>query len=105
MKKSEQIKIRDAYRRAAVKLFGISEHEASVYIVAACDDKGEWAEDAVGIIYTEADCRTAGDTGTLADLLDYYDPHGDERLAALDEAAGMGCFIERINAAVCAVSQ
>lgn len=97
------IECRDAYRNAARELFGISQVEAEVYIRTAADDPGEWAPDALLVIYTEADCRKEGDEGMLPGLLDYYSNRGDERCAALDAAAGQGTFIERINAAVAAV--
>jgi len=96
-------KIRDAYRKAAVKLFDISEAEASVYIRAPQDDPGEWAPTAKAIIYLEADCRTDDDTGTLPAMLDSYTNDGMDRCSDLDKASGTGCYIEYINAAVAAV--
>ena len=95
--------VRDAYRRAAVKLFHISEHEAGIYIRTPEEDKGEWASDSMTIIYLEADCRTEGDIGTLPALLDYYEREGMNNCTRLDEEVDIGTYIEYINAAVAAV--
>jgi hypothetical protein len=92
----------DAYRKAAVKLFGISETEAQTYIVAPKDDTGEWAPNALAIVYLEADCRKPGDDGTLPALLGYYSGIGMENCVKLSRAAGVG-FVEYINPAVAAV--
>lgn len=84
----------EAYRTAAMKLYGITRKEAEAAIVAARDDRGGWAPDADAIIYLEN-----GDM--MAAHLDYWG-NGLEESCRFSDAVGRG-FIEHINAAVCAV--
>lgn len=83
----------EAYRDAAMRLYGITREQAEHSIVHPDDDKGEWAPTAQAILYLE---RAA-----LAPL-DYW---GMDHLGAcieLSNEAGMG-YIETINPAVAAV--
>lgn len=83
----------EAYRSAAMHLYGISEEEAIRAIVDPLDDPGEWAPTASVILYLE---RAA-----LAQL-DYW---GYDHLGAchkLEKEAGVG-WIETINPGVAAV--
>ncbi len=93
---------RDAYRRAAIKVLGVSKQEAETYIINPDDDTGENAPGALVVIYLEADCREKGDEGVLPDLLGYYTTSGPERCVDLANEAGVG-YIEYINGAVAAV--
>ena len=56
----------EKYRAAAVELYGISEHEASVYIKEPEDGNG-WDEqgDALAIVFNEADCQNTRRTRGL----------------------------------------
>ena len=92
-----------AYRKAACELFGVSVHEASIYIVEPDVDRGAWAPQSLGIVRLEADLRTTGDTGTLPDRIGYWAPDGLDNCVRLDEAAGCNTFIEYINAGVAAI--
>lgn len=83
----------EAYRTAAMNLYGISREQAEYSIVHPSEDNGQWAPEAEVILYLE---RAA-----LAPL-DYW---GMDHLGAcieLSNEAGVG-FIETINPAVAAV--
>jgi hypothetical protein len=100
--KREQGKATTAYRRAAKKLFGANDTESRSYIKSPADDPGEWAPEALVIIYLEPDFRFPEDTGVIPDRLSYYGDLGFDNCIALAEAAGVG-YVEYINAAVAAV--
>lgn len=91
--------VRNAYRRAAVEVLGASRKEAETYIVNPQDDPGEWAPDALAIIYLEP---TGHDKGVIPDQLSFWSSTGIDRGIDLGDAAGAG-RIEYINAAVAAV--
>jgi len=91
----------EAYREAAMSLFGANKAEAENYIVAPKDDPGQWAPRALAIIYLEPDMRFPEDTACIPDALDYYGKGFDNSLTLADKA-GTG-FVEYINAAVAAV--
>lgn len=83
----------EAYRKAAMKLYGISREQAEHSIVHPHEDTGEWAPESLAVLYLE---RAA-----LAPL-DYW---GMDHLGAcieLANEAGVG-FVETINPAVAAV--
>jgi hypothetical protein len=92
----------EKYRQAAMDLFGANRTEAERYIVAPEDDTGEWAPDALAIIYLEPDMRFPEDTGCIPDRLGYYSRNGFDNCIRLGERAGVG-FVEYFNAAVAAV--
>ena len=83
----------EKYRKAAIKLFNITEAEATKAIVSPEDDNGEWAPDSMAVLYLEY----AG----LA-RLSYWSSSGFDAAIELSKAAGVG-FVEYINAAVAAV--
>jgi len=80
----------DAYRKAAVKLWGMTPEAAAKGIVAPDEDPGQWAPDSLAVIYME------GQTP-----LDYWGD-GMEQGFRLQALAGIG-YVEFINAAVAAV--
>jgi hypothetical protein len=92
----------DAYRAAAAKLFQANEVECRTYIVDPTEDTGQWAPDALAIIYLEPDMRQKEDEGIIPNSLSYYEPDGFENGIKLGQEAGIG-FVEYINAAVAAV--
>ncbi len=94
-------KVVEAYRKAAMELWGANETEAANYIRHPKDDPGEWAPTALAIIYLEPDMRFPEDTACIPDALDYYQK-GFDNCLTLAEKAGTG-FVEYINAAVAAV--
>jgi hypothetical protein len=85
----------EAYRQAARKIYRISQREAEQAIVTPDNDPGEWAPDALAVIYLEF-----GDS--MADQIGYFAPHGMDECFRLSDRAGSG-YIEWINAAVAAV--
>jgi len=92
-----------AYRKAAKQLFHVSDVEVETYIKDPAEDRGQWAPDALAIIYLEPDCRQAEDLGILPEVLGYYSENGMEECARLDAETELDTFIEYINAAVAAV--
>jgi len=92
----------EAYRKAAMVLFGANRTEAENYIRSPEDDPGEWAPNSLAVIYLEPDMRFPEDTGCIPDALDYWSPMGMENGIKLGTAAGTG-YVEYINAAVAAV--
>jgi hypothetical protein len=82
------------YRKAAMSLFGATRSEATKAIVEPENDPGEWAPDALAVIYLEFD-------GPLSEALDYWGD-GFENALRLGEKAEFG-YVEYINAAVAAV--
>ena len=84
----------ERYRKAAMDLFGANRAEAERYIVAPADDRGEWAPQALAIIYLEPDMRFPEDTGCIPDCLGYYGRNGFDNCLSLGERAGEG-FVER----------
>jgi len=81
------------YRRAAMKLYGLTEKQAERSIYAPGDDPGGWAPKALAIINFEH-----GDLGRC----DYYARNGLDECIKLGQEAGVG-FVEYINPAVAAV--
>jgi len=92
----------EAYRKAAMTLFGANRAEAENYIIAPEDDPGEWAPNSLAVIRLEPDMRFPEDTGVIPDSLDYWSPTGMENGIKLGTEAGTG-YVEYINAAVAAV--
>lgn len=92
----------DAYRKAAIALWGANETEAANYIMSPEDDRGEWAPNADVIIYLEPDGRFPEDKFVIPDKLSYWSRMGFDNCIVLSEKAGKG-HIEYINAAVAAV--
>ena len=80
----------DAYRKAAMKLWGMTAAEAAVGIVDPSEDPGQWAPNSLAVIYME------GQTP-----MDYWGD-GMEQGFKLQALAGIG-YVEFINAAVAAV--
>lgn len=80
----------EAYRKAAVKLWGMSYEDAAKGIVAPDEDRGQWAPNSLAVIYME------GQTP-----MDYWGD-GMEQGFRLASVAGVG-YVEFINAAVAAV--
>ena len=93
----------DLYRKAAIALWNVSSQETETYIVDPKDDQGEWAPDAIAIIYLEPHCYHEDDFGELPNLLGYFAPGGMENCSRLDAAVDADCYIQYINAAVAAV--
>ena len=93
---SIQVEIRDAYREAAVGMFGITPDQAAEAIYTQRDDPGEWAPKSLVILNME--------TGWLGD---YYEPGHIDRFYDLGEAANRSLekhtYIEYQNAAIAAV--
>ena len=87
----------ELYRLAAMELFGASAYEANIYIVAPEDDPGEWAPNALAIIYLEFRGGNKEDKGKIPSALKDYD-----NALKCGQRAGIG-YIEHINAAVAAV--
>jgi hypothetical protein len=92
----------EAYREAAMALFGANRTEAERYIVPPDEDRGEWAPDSLAVIYLEPDGRFKEDTYAIPDALNYHGQHGFDNCIALGDKAGQG-YIEYINPAVAAV--
>ena len=80
----------EAYRAAAVKLWGMTPEDAAKGIVGPDEDPGQWAPDSLAVIYME------GQTP-----MDYWGD-GMEQGFKLADLAGVG-YVEFINAAVAAV--
>lgn len=80
----------EEYRKAAVKLWGMSPEDAARGIVAPDEDPGQWAPNSLAVIYME------GQTP-----MDYWGD-GMEQGFRLAAVAGVG-YVEFINAAVAAV--
>jgi len=80
----------EAYRAAAIKLWGMTPEDAAKGIVEPDEDGGQWAPDSLAVIYME------GQTP-----MDYWGDGMEQgfKLAAL---AGVG-YVEFVNAAVAAV--
>jgi hypothetical protein len=93
MPRKTTMSVVEAYRAAAMKLYGISREQAEFAIVEPSEDSGEWAPKSHAILYLEREA--------LAQL-DYwgYDHLGE--CVRLADEAGFG-FIETINPAVAAV--
>ena len=83
----------EAYRSAAMHLYGISEELAAQAIRAPENDPGEWAPNSLAVLILEHEGLAA---------LSYYDPYFLDRCIDLANEAGQG-YIECINPAVCAV--
>ena len=91
----------EMYRQAARKLFNCSEDHVKTYICDPKDDPGEWAPDALAIIYLEH--READSCPNCIPChLNYFFPISHGECVALADHAGVG-YIEYINAAVAAV--
>jgi hypothetical protein len=80
----------EAYRAAAVKLWGMTPEDAAKGIVEPDEDPGQWAPGSLAVIYME------GQTP-----MDYWGD-GMEQGFRLAEVAGVG-YVEFVNAAVAAV--
>ena len=80
----------EAYRKAAVELWGMTPEDAAEGIVSPEEDSGQWAPNSLAVIYME------GQTP-----MDYWGD-GFEQGLLLAAKAGVG-YIEFINAAVAAV--
>ena len=80
----------EAYRAAAVKLWGMTPEDAAKGIVEPGEDSGQWAPDSLAVIYME------GQTP-----MNYWED-GMEQGFRLQALAGIG-YVEFINAAVAAV--
>jgi hypothetical protein len=85
----------EAYRKAAMKLYGITRKEAEQAIYAPEDDPGEWAPKSLAVICFEWGDNMAANCG-------YWAPRGMDECFRLSGEAGTG-YIEWINAAVGAV--
>jgi hypothetical protein len=92
----------EAYRKAAMDLYGANRAEAENYIRSPEEDPGQWAPNSLAVIYLEPDFRFPEDTGVIPDRLGYWSPRGMDECFKLGEKAGTG-YIEYINAAVAAV--
>lgn len=82
----------DKYRKAAMRLYGITEGEAKAAIYCPTEDPGEWAPKSMAVINLE--------TGHLP--VSYWSPTFLDQCIELGDAAGVG-YVECINAAICAV--
>ena len=84
-----------AYQEAAQRLYNISKADAEQAIVPADQDRGEWAPNALVVLYLEH--------AALAPLA-YWGRDHMGACHALESASGQSdTFIETINAAVAAV--
>ena len=97
--KARRKKVVAAYRRAAIRVLGITKEEAEHYIRLPEDDPGENAPDALAIVYLE---QTGHDSGLIPTYLDYYG-EGAGNGFELDKAANVDAHLEYQNAAVAAV--
>jgi len=86
-------KVTELYRKAAMKLYGISREKAVQAIKTPSEDTGEWAPKSMAVLHLEYEAMGA---------LSYWDPYFFDRLNELSAEAGIG-YIECINPAVCAV--
>ena len=93
----------EAYRNAAMKLWGATRAEVENYIIDAKDDPGEWAPNALVILRLEPNGGIKGDTFSLPNKLGMYGPE-DWIMNGIELAreAGDG-FVEHINGAIAAV--
>jgi hypothetical protein len=92
----------EAYRKAAIKLFGANPAEAEQYIVSPQLDTGEWATDSMVIIYLERDGRFQEDQFAIPNALGYHEDNGFANCLRIAQEAGVG-YVEYINCAVAAV--
>ena len=84
-----------AYRAAAVELYGLTVAQAERAIIAPEDDPGEWAPRGLAVIRLEF-----GDP--LNDFIGYYARRGGDECCRLASKAGTG-YIEWVNGGVAAV--
>jgi len=85
-------KVVAAYRKAAMKILHLTKEEAAEAVYTPANDRGQWSPGSRGIVNFE--------TGHIAS---YWDANFLDVLVALDRAAGLGTYIEPINAAVGAI--
>ncbi len=101
--KGEQtMNVVEAYRKAAMKLFGASRIEAEQYIIDPENDPGEWAPGSLVVIRLERDGRFPEDKYSIPDALGYHESGGFANCLRIAREAGVG-FVEYINGAVAAV--
>lgn len=97
MKMTKTTRVVEAYRNAAMQLYGITREQAERSIVHPEDDKGRWAwsqaRGALVILYLERAALRP---------LDYFGPYHLDECIKLEDEAGVG-HIETINPAVAAV--
>ena len=85
----------EAYRAAAVELYGLTVAQAERAIIASEDDPGEWAPGSLAVIRLEF-----GDP--LNDHIGYFALRGLDECFRLSGKAGIG-YVEWVNGGVAAV--
>ena len=91
MRRRDQAKVTALYRRAAVKVYGITEVQAAQAIYTPYDDSGQWAPDSLVIINLE-----------YGHISSYWDADFWYKVNKMSAMAGTG-YVECINPAICAV--
>jgi hypothetical protein len=92
----------EKYRQAAMKLWGASREEVEHYIIAADEDPGEWAPEALVILRLEPNGAIPNDTYSMPNMLGMYTGDWIGNGVALAQEAGEG-FVEHVNGAIAAV--